>query len=214
MIADVGILSPGAHEKGQRMFQALGGGVMLTGLGEDHVKLRFGAEQFERDHPDANVDARFVIDGPTFVRSALLWFSDLQNAKYNSGMNFFEYSPKREVIGELCNAKLEGLDPVLSADDAIWYHVAFMYLGVAVQPVPSDGIGTSERASGKIPTRRLFYGWRMVVPDNLYDKIVGAPQIAVLTSSELKTTKGGSQKGLTSDATPLSDNLGLTYCLE
>lgn len=196
-------LSNSEHKKGRRRFDALGGAVALTQLGCNHVERAFGATDIKFDEHDRTWDARFVVPSADMARQALAWLAQQSAPKH------FESSPRREVYGELGSSELEGFMPVLPAEHPHWKKVEYEYLGVALQP-PTETQGDTSANAGKVPSRRLFHLWRMLVSEEFYSMIVGSEQMAILTDLELATTNGGQQKGNMTDGTPLANNLGLS----
>lgn len=198
----VGILASGPWNMQRTMrFQALGGAVALTDAGQDYMAKQFGARHFYRDAIEGVTDARCEM-AVEYVKSALLWLANAGNAP-----EFFEASPYREVIDELSTAELANFSPVCRREDL--QDMRLFYRGVAVQPPPDDGTGTSINA-GKTPTRRLFHCWELALPVVAFDAVMEAEQMHRFTPTELASTNGGRQQGELDDGTAkIADNIGL-----
>lgn len=156
----IAMLSVGALKQDKYRFDALGGAIALTTRGMGYAQRLFDANDIKFDSHDQTNDARFIVPSPLQARRVLKWLSVLDKSH-------FEIDPSREVVGELHDSEHKGYEAVL-ADRSRFEKLAYYdYLGVAVQPVPQDGVGTSVNA-GKIPSRRLFHQWQLAVPDDLY----------------------------------------------
>jgi hypothetical protein len=202
-IIHIAMLSVGAHKQGQRRFDALGGAIALTPAGQEYVTHALGGTDIAYDAHDRTYDARFIVPDAERARRALRWLSA------RSAPEYFEGGPNREVFGELTGHELEGFMPAISREHPDWDAVRYRHLGIAIQPPPDDGTGTSVNA-GKVPTRRLFHLWRMSVTADFFRQVREAEQIVSLSDVELASTAGGRRKGMLSDGTPLADNLGLS----
>src|SRR5689334_12791731 len=69
-----GVLNPKKLEKGEQIYQALGGAVELTPLAEELLADTFCARKFEIDPKTGMADARFVVDTEE-AEAVLDWFS-------------------------------------------------------------------------------------------------------------------------------------------
>jgi hypothetical protein len=198
------MLSVGAHRKKQRRFDAIGGAMALTEMGKQCLAEMHRGSDFKYDQEDMTWDARFTVPTAMYARAALKLLGDIEIGR----RGFFETDPHREVFAELSGNELEGVSPTISRDHPGWHYVNYKYLGVSVQPLPDDGVGTSTSATKKM-RRRLFHQWEMNVSGALFDLMNTSQAIVFLKGSELQSTNGGRQKGEMNDGTPKGDNLGV-----
>lgn len=165
------ILNPSAFAKGERKYQALGGGVKMTKSGGESLKA-IGAE-FGPQESEEHDDARFIISANKF-QEAFDTFAKLQP-------DTFESDPIREIREELSQEKLAGMESVLTKDEVD--EIEAEYVGAVCQlPNSSE---TSERV-GSIPTRRLFHLFEIVVPAVIFERMQQSEVLKLFSEEELK----------------------------
>lgn len=210
-VESLAMLSVSALRNNKIRYDSLGGAIALTKLGREFARSHFNGVSFFKSKHDKTFNARFVVPNANRARWAIKWFSDIERGE-EFGLRYFETSPTRELISELCTSELKGYAPVVSPEDEDWARSELKYLGVSIQPPPKDGVGTSEM-SVQFPTRRVFHGWQMIVPKRLYDLITTAPQIVLLDIDSHSSTLGGSRWGMLPGGSILGDNVGLEFIL-
>ena len=194
-----GILNPKKLEKGERQYQALGGAAMLTEVGKSVLEEVTGATNFELDKETGFYDARFQIDE-----------SDLdcvfQSFSRKDDIYGYEQDRTLDIMHELTGKAFPGHPSLLAADEAVSIEIAYMTAVIQRQSAPAAD--TSARgASADVPTRRLFRFYDLVMPESLMGKFFSSPVVRELTYEELKSTKGGSCAGRTSDGFVIQNNL-------
>lgn len=185
----VGILNSGAFKKGRRLFQPIGGAAKITQECRDLLGERFGAKEFHK------FDARFVVDDAN-LEEIFQFFESRESVD-------FETDPSRELIEELSKEELLGISAVLTLEEA--ESIESFYERMARQPF-SDDAGTSPLAIEGIPNRRLFRYFVLSVSKMIIEKMKQSPAIHFLSTAEINTTKGGTQRGMTLDGEHLADN--------
>jgi hypothetical protein len=191
----LGILAASAwNKKGQKRFQPIGGAAELTEAGRDYAVKCWGAENIHISK-EGMFDARFEADD-THLEDVMAFFGE-------RNPEFSEIDPVREIRDELCKDELNGIPPVLSAEEVEEIDVEF--LETKRQPF-SDGPGTSDLAKEGVPSRRLFNLFEICMPQRLINKMLASEAIRSLTAAEISTTEGGRHKGATSDGIELADN--------
>lgn len=165
------ILNPGAFAKGERKYQALGGGVKMTPLGTDNLKS-MGAE-FGPKESEEHDDARFVISADKF-QEAFDAFAKLSP-------DSFESDPIREIREELSQEKLSGTGSILTEDETKEIEAEYMGAVCQLPNLPE----TSERTAA-VPSRRLFHLFEIVVPKRIFEKMQKSTAMKLFSEKELK----------------------------
>ena len=187
-----GILNPTIYNKEKRrQYQALGGGTLLTLEGKQRLEVEFDAQDLTH-----GLDARFTI--PAFVLERVLSLFELRDPR------ICENTPNREVVGELSRMELDGIDPVLAADEV--RKLSFGYLGSVRQPVPEAGSDTSPLAN-KLPTHRLFHRFVGQAPQAVLAKMKASAALRVFTQAELALTDGGRHGATLAGGITIANNL-------
>ncbi len=183
------------QEKGIRLYHALGGGAKMTPEGKKFLQDNFAAEFAPEDDETSN-DARFVIESEH--ADEVLKLFEICNP------GFCELDPLRELQEELVLKANRGA-PVLRFGSL--NTASSDLIRVFRQESAQDGVGTSERSSQAMQTRRLFYIHLITVDSLTFMSLCCSSDIYCFDAQELKTTQNGKSKGINKDGLGMSDNL-------
>lgn len=193
-----GVVNEKKLAKGERQYQALGGGAMLTGRGKRMLEFHLGATNFEFDSGSGFFDARFVLDEE---HVETVWNS------FWSVSPVLERNPTLDIIAELTGSE-SGHTTILTEGE-VASSVLPIYVTTVRQKLAEVGTDTSARASGEMPTHRLFRIFSLLMSGQMYDRFASSSRVRLLTDLELATTDGGCKAGRTDDGFLIQNNLFL-----
>ncbi len=195
----IGVLNSKAYnERTFRILEAFGGAAFITREGRKHAEEYFGAHGFPEADPETKkVDARFIV--PTrMVGTVVEWF---RTPRYKA----CEIDLAPELTSELTKKTFDEFEPILLPDEVA--QLRPVYRETVLQPLAYPASDTSSRAQASIPTQRIFHLHDVEGPEEILRKILASPVTYKLEIADLRTTKGGTQRGRTSEGTAVANNL-------